>query len=222
MDIKVFDLTNKEVSKISLSPSVWNVDFDPAVIEKYVQIVLSNRRAYSASVKDRSEVRGGGRKPWAQKHTGRARHGSIRSPIWVGGGVAHGPVPGKRLKSMNQKERQLFYRVVLSKLVKENLVTFVSADSFEKLDKAISKETKGLTKLVLSKFNKFFNPNGLVIVSNDTYNSILLGLRNLNTVSAMGAKNVDWLQILNAGQVIMTDSAAKQLNDNLDTGKKND
>src|SRR3989304_3983770 len=93
MQIDIFDTTGKSVGKVKLEESVFGVKPNKAALAQYVRVFLANKRQGTSKVKTRAEVSGGGKKPWAQKGTGRARQGSIRSPVWVGGGIAHGPKP---------------------------------------------------------------------------------------------------------------------------------
>ncbi|MFH0712566.1 MAG: 50S ribosomal protein L4, partial [Candidatus Jorgensenbacteria bacterium] len=116
MKAEVYNKENKKVDTIELSDRVFGAKWNPALVHQVLVSESANRRKPYASTKDRSEVRGGGRKPWAQKGLGRARHGSIRSPIWVGGGVTHGPRPEKDYgKKINKKMKRTAIYSVLSK-----------------------------------------------------------------------------------------------------------
>jgi len=119
MEVKVYNMQGKEVEKISLDKDVFEGEINQAVLREAVLAYEAARRQGTASTKSRSEVRGGGRKPWMQKGTGRARAGSIRSPLWVGGGVVFGPKPRSFRYSLPQKVKRLALKFSLRKRLKE-------------------------------------------------------------------------------------------------------
>ena len=119
MEVKVYNMQGKEVEKISLDKNVFEGEINQAVLREAVLAYEAARRQGTASTKSRSEVRGGGRKPWMQKGTGRARAGSIRSPLWVGGGVIFGPKPRSFRYSLPQKVKRLALKFSLRKRLKE-------------------------------------------------------------------------------------------------------
>jgi len=130
MEAKVYNQKGKEGTSITLPAKVFAAKWRADLVHQVVEGMRSNKRAGTADTKDRGEVRGGGRKPWKQKGTGRARHGSSRSPIWVGGGVTHGPLAEKNYKrkiSKSMRAQALFS--VLSKKMKDGEILFV--DSLE-------------------------------------------------------------------------------------------
>ncbi len=122
--VNVYNLAGEVVGQQELNQAIFGVQVKPTVVQQVVRAQLANRRQSWAHTKTRSEVRGGGKKPWAQKGTGRSRHGSTRSPIWKGGGVAFGPRSDRNYTSrMNKKVRQLALRMVLSdKLADQRLI----------------------------------------------------------------------------------------------------
>ena len=129
MEATIYNQKGTEAGKISLPAKVFATKWRSDLVHQVVQSMRSNKRAGTADTKDRGEVRGGGRKPWKQKGTGQARHGSSRSPIWVGGGVTHGPLAEKNYKrkiSKTMRAQALFS--VLSKKMKDGEIIFV--DSF--------------------------------------------------------------------------------------------
>ena len=132
--IDVYNMEGKKVSDVELNDNVFGIEPNEAIVHSVLVNYLANQRQGTQSTKTRSEVSGGGRKPWRQKGTGRARQGSIRAPQWVKGGIALGPKPRSYKYTVNKKERRLAIRSVLSsKVLENNLVV---------LDKAEMKEIK--------------------------------------------------------------------------------
>jgi len=146
----IYNLKNEKVGTIELPDSIFSVKWNPELVKFAFEVQRANSRSPIAHVKDRSEVSGGGKKPWKQKGTGRARHGSNRSPIWVGGGVTHGPSNERNFdKKINKKQRRLAIFSVLSKKIKENNLKII--------DSLKIKEPK--TKLVASLLKNFYPEN---------------------------------------------------------------
>ena len=132
--IDVYNMEGKKVSDVELNDNIFGIEPNEAIVHSVLVNYLANQRQGTQSTKTRSEVSGGGRKPWRQKGTGRARQGSIRAPQWVKGGIALGPKPCSYKYTVNKKERRLAIRSVLSsKVLENNLVV---------LDKAEMKEIK--------------------------------------------------------------------------------
>ena len=126
MKTSVYNLENKVVGEVELSPSVFGVAWKPTLVQQALIAQAANARRPWAHVKDRSDVRGGGKKPWRQKGTGRARHGSTRSPIWVGGGKAHGPRNDKDYsQKLNKNMRRMAILSLLSKKASDNAVRVI-------------------------------------------------------------------------------------------------
>ena len=129
--LDVFNISGEKVGTIELKDDVFNIEPNLDVMYRYVDMQLASRRAGTASTKTRGEVAGGGRKPWPQKHLGRARHGSIRSPIWRHGGVAHGPKPRDWSKKLNKKMKRLALKSALSVKVKEKKLVVLDDIKFD-------------------------------------------------------------------------------------------
>jgi large subunit ribosomal protein L4 len=128
MEAKIYNQKGAEAGSITLPEKVFAAKWRADLVHQVVEGMKSNKRAGTADTKDRGEVRGGGRKPWKQKGTGRARHGSSRSPIWVGGGVTHGPLAEKNYKrTISKKMRAQALFSVLSKKMKDGEILFVDS-----------------------------------------------------------------------------------------------
>src|SRR3989338_4152748 len=131
MESIVYNQKGKETGKIALPESVFGVKGNADLVHQVMQSLTSSQRQGSAHTKNRGEVRGGGKKPWRQKGTGRARHGSISSPLWVGGGVAHGPRSDKNYeRKVNRKMKQRALSAVLSAKLRDGEILFVGALAF--------------------------------------------------------------------------------------------
>jgi large subunit ribosomal protein L4 len=128
MEAIVYNKNGKESAKITLNDKVFGVNWNADLVHQVATAMMSNRRAGTAHTKDRSEVSGTGKKPWKQKGTGRARHGSKRSPIWVGGGVAHGPRSDKNYsKKLTKKMKAKALYTVLSQKLRDGQILFVDS-----------------------------------------------------------------------------------------------
>lgn len=131
--IDVYDIKGKKVSDVELAENVFGIEPNETIVHSVLVNYLANQRQGTQSTKTRAEVRGGGRKPWRQKGTGRARQGSIRAPHWVGGGIALGPKPRSYKYRVNKKERRLAIKSVLSSKVLENELVVVDAIDFKEI-----------------------------------------------------------------------------------------
>ena len=131
--IDVYDIKGKKVSKVDLKEEIFGIEPNEAVVHSVLVNYLANQRQGTQSTKTRAEVRGGGRKPWKQKGTGRARQGSIRAPQWIKGGIALGPKPRSYKYRVNRKERQLAIKSLLSSKVLENDLVVVDKFDFKEI-----------------------------------------------------------------------------------------
>jgi large subunit ribosomal protein L4 len=171
---------------------------------------LKNSRKYTASTKTKSEVRGGGRKPWKQKGTGRARAGSSRSPLWVGGGVTFGPKPRTVVKKVNKKERQL---AILSAfyLKQKQFLFFNETDYLKEFEKIKTKTTiQTITKLGIQPQTKI-----LFVLSDNKipfYKNFWLASRNVKNVEITTILSLNLKQILNANQIVLSENSLKTIN----------
>ncbi len=178
MKIKVIDKQGKEIKEVDFPIKDWEINTD--LIAQYVRIYQLNQRQGTAKVKTKSEVRGGGRKPWRQKGTGRARAGSIRSPLWRGGGVIHGPVPKNWNKSLNKKMKKRVFNDSLLIKAKENQLLVVD----------YLKDSKEISTKDANKFLKNAKLNGKVLIVHDKSDLVNKSFRNIKGVFV---RNVDEL-----------------------------
>ncbi len=224
MKLPVYNIEGKEVKKIELADEIFGLKWNADLVHQVVTSMLSNARMPIAHTKDRGEVRGGGKKPWQQKGTGQARHGSSRSPIWVGGGITFGP---KNLKNydrkINKKMKAKALSVVLSQKIRDNEIILVEAINF---DKPKTAEAKG----VLSALAK--NDDFKTLVTKKK-NSAVIGLsgRNKNTEKSFNnfgnmtveeVRNINPVLLLNHKYLVIenAEQAMKDLSDRLTVGNK--
>lgn len=188
MQVSVYNQENKEVGKIELPESIFSVPWNPDLVYQYLTVQLANRRKPIAHTKERGEVSGGGRKPWRQKGTGRARHGSIRSPIWVGGGITFGPRKEKDYsRKINKKMKRKALFSFLSKKLADGEVKII--ESFE-LPEGKTKEAKSLIDKVLDK------GKSALFVTDSQNKKFALAVRNIPKVSAISALSLNAYDIL--------------------------
>ncbi len=199
MEAKIYNQKGAEAGKIDLPAKVFAAKWRSDLVHQVVEGMRSNKRAGTADTKDRGEVRGGGKKPWKQKGTGRARHGSSRSPIWVGGGVTHGPLAEKNYKrKISKKMRAQALFSVLSRKFKDGEIFFVDSLSTPEIKtknaitvmKALSKAT-GVKTLSVSK-----KPKVLIALFGRNENAEK-SFRNLPALEIVFLKNLNPLDVLN-------------------------
>ena len=193
----------EDVKDIKLNDNIWGIEPNDAVLFDAVRLAMSNARKSTASTKTRSEVSGGGRKPWRQKGTGNARQGSIRATQWRGGGIVFGPTPNKNYtKKQNKKERRLAILSALSYKVLDKELVVVDDIKFD------SNKTKEMVDL-LAKLN-LSNHKVLVVVSELTDN-VCLASRNLANVKLVTYAGVNVFDLVNADNMLVTEEALKKL-----------
>ncbi len=198
--VSVYNKDGKEIEKMDLNDSVFAAPVNEHLVHMAVVLQLANKRQGTQKAKTRSEVRGGGRKPWRQKGTGHARQGSIRAPQWTGGGVVFAPTPRDYSFKMNKKEKAAAMKSVLSAKVSEEKLIVVDSLDFEKPK---TKEMK--TILDNLKINK-----ALVVVDGDSANAIL-SVKNLPTARGVYSNSISVYDVLKYDTVVITKSAVKAI-----------
>ena len=190
MELPVKNVKGKVVGTANLSDAVFGVPMNSAVVHQAMVMYESNQRQGTHDTKTRAEVSGGGRKPWPQKHTGRARQGSIRSPQWRGGGVVFGPHPRDHGVDMPRRMRRLALKCVLSEKVRQDKVIILNELSFK------SPSTKNMADIL----NKLGVASSALIVTGEPQENMVRSTRNLQRVWTSP------VSVLNAGQLLKRDS----------------
>lgn len=199
--LSVLNIKGEKTSDISLNKELWAMEPNDAVLYDAITLSRNSLRQGTASTKTRSEVSGGGIKPWRQKGTGRARQGSTRAPHWRHGGVVFGPHPRDYDKKMNRKERRLALKSALAYKAIDNELVIV--DSF-KLESSKTKEVVGiLNNLKVSK--------NVLIVVDELDENMVLATRNLSNVILLEANEINVLDIISSDYMIVTEKAIKMI-----------
>ncbi|HIT11748.1 MAG TPA: 50S ribosomal protein L4 [Candidatus Pelethosoma merdigallinarum] len=196
------NIKGEKVKDITLNDNVWGIEPNNAVLYDAIVLSRASLRQGTHATKTRSEVSGGGRKPWKQKGTGNARQGSIRAPHWVGGGVVFGPTPEKNYtKKMNRKERRLALKSALAYKAQEKELIVVDSLTLE------TPKTKEMLNVLESlKANR----KTLVVVDELTDN-LILATRNLENVVLIDADEINTLDVVSADNMIITEAAVKRI-----------
>lgn len=199
--VDVLDIKGKKVSDIELSDKVFGIEPNENIVHSVLVNYLANQRQGTQSTKTRAEVSGGGRKPWRQKGTGRARQGSIRAPQWIKGGIALGPKPRSYKYTVNKKERRLAIRSVLSSKVLEKELTVV--------DKLEIKEIK--TKTMVKALADLKVEGKTLIVLPENNKNVLMSSRNIEGVKTITANNINVFDLLKYKNLILPVDTVKKL-----------
>lgn len=200
-NLKVVDMAGKEVGSVELADSVFAAEPNAAVLHAYVRTYLLNQRQGTQSTLTRTEVSGGGKKPWKQKGTGRARQGSTRAPQWTHGGVALGPKPRSYRISMNKKVRRIAMISALS--------AKVAAGEMIVVDKIETAEFK--TKTMVAMLSAIGAAKKTLVVLPEVDQKVIKSFANIEGVKTSQASNVNVYDILNCDSFVVVESAAKQI-----------
>ena len=203
MNLKVYSQNGEEVSTLKVSKDVFGIKVNEQVIFDAVMTYLANKRQATAKTKKRFEVSGGGKKPWRQKGTGRARAGSTRSPIWVGGGTVFGPSGIQNFKvKQNKKEHDLALKGALSLKAKKDMVVLNSLE--------VSGKTKEIVN-VLKTF-KLEDEKTLVVTSDE---KVLQGSNNIPSLILRSVNNISVYDLMNATKVLILENDVKKIEEEL-------
>ena len=199
--IDVYDIEGKKVSTVDLKEEIFGIEPNEAVVHSVLVNFLANQRQGTQSTKTRAEVRGGGRKPWRQKGTGRARQGSIRAPQWIKGGIALGPKPRSYRYTVNKKERRLAIKSLLSSKVLENELTVV--------DKLELSEIK--TKTMVKALADLKVEGKTLIVLPENNKNVLMSARNIEGVKTIVLNNINVFDLLKYNNLVLPLETVKKL-----------
>ncbi|MDP5276882.1 50S ribosomal protein L4 [Chengkuizengella axinellae] len=199
--VALFDVNGSQVGDVELSDAVFGIEPNKHVLHQAVVMQQASLRQGTHKVKGRSEVRGGGRKPWKQKGTGRARQGTIRAPQWKGGGVVFGPTPRSYATKLPKKVRRLAIKSALSSKVVSNEIIV--------LDQLVLEQPK--TKQFASILNKLKVERKALVVGLDTDNNAALSARNIPGVKFVAADGINVLDVLAYDNLIITKEAAQKI-----------
>ena len=199
-NVSVLNMEGKEVGSMELNDAVFGVEINEHLVHQAVVLQLANNRQGTQKAKTRSEVSGGGRKPWRQKGTGPARQGSTRAPQWPGGGVVFAPVPRDYSFKMNKKEKRAALKSVLTSKVQEN--KFIVLDELKLAEVKTKEMKKVLDNLKVN--------NALVIIGDDSEN-VALSARNIAGVQTASVNTINVFDMLKYNTIIATKSSVASI-----------
>ena len=214
MELPVFsknDIDNENIltgeSFVRLDDNIFNVDFNESLVHQVVTAYLAAARSGNQKQKTRSEVRGGGKKPWRQKGTGRARAGTIRSPLWRGGGVVFAAKPRDYSQKVNKKMYRLAIKSIISEIIRQNRLVVVNNDFL------VINSNK--TKDFLNKFSDFSTEKNLLIIMNSIDINLYLSCRNLHNVFLCDMNEINPVDLVKYNKIVITEEALKRFEDTL-------
>ena len=199
-NVAVYNMEGKEVGTLDLSDAVFGVEVNEHLVHMAVVQQLANKRQGTQKAKTRSEVSGGGRKPWRQKGTGHARQGSTRAPQWTGGGVVFAPVPRDYSFKLNKKEKRAALKSALTSRVQENKLIVVDELKFDEIKTKDFKQVMDNLKVV----------KGLVVI-NENDKNVVMSAKNLAKVNTTLTSTLNVYDIMKAGTVVLTKDAVKTI-----------
>ena len=199
--VTMYNQAGAEVGEIELNDSVFGIEPNKHVISEVVISLRASQRQGTSKVKNRSEVRGGGRKPWRQKGTGRARHGSIRSPQWRGGGVVFGPVPRSYAYKLPKKVRRLAMKSALSGKVQDNEILVLDALHLD------APKTKDFVAIL----NNLSVDTKTLVVTADMNENVYLSARNIPGVKVIDSASINVLDVIGHDKLIITKDAVEKV-----------
>ncbi|MBR1634942.1 MAG: 50S ribosomal protein L4 [Lachnospiraceae bacterium] len=194
--VAVYDMSGKEVGKVDLSDAIFNVEVNEHLLHKAVTTQLANSRQGTQKAKTRSEVRGGGKKPWRQKGTGHARQGSTRAPQWTGGGVVFAPVPRDYSQKMNKKEKRAALKSALTSRVQDEKLIILDSLKFDEI------KTKKFVEVM-----KNLNIDKALVVLNDHDDNVIMSARNVPKVKTAQTNELNVFDVLKYQTVVLTRDA---------------
>lgn len=198
--VNVYNMKGEVTGNINLKDEIFNVEINEHLLHKAVKSILANKRQGTSKTKTRSEVRGGGKKPWRQKGTGHARQGTIRAPQWKGGGMVFALTPRDYVVELNKKEKKLALKSALTNAVVEN--------NFYVVDEIALKEIK--TKEFQNMLNNLKLDKAFVVLDKNDQN-VILSARNIDGVKTSGVNEINVYDIMKYEKVLVTKDAVKNI-----------
>ena len=198
--VSVYNMEGKEVGSMELNDAVFGVEVNEHLVHMAVVQQLANNRQGTQKAKTRSEVRGGGRKPWRQKGTGHARQGSTRAPQWTGGGVVFAPTPRDYSFQMNRKEKRAALKSALTSRVQENKLIVVDELKFDEI------KTKKFAEVL-----KNLNLDKALVVLNENDEKVVMSAKNIPTVKTTQINTINVYDVLKYNTVVLTKAAAESI-----------
>ena len=199
-NVSVYNMEGKEVGTMELNDAVFGVEVNDHLVHAVVVAQLANKRQGTQKAKTRSEVSGGGRKPWRQKGTGHARQGSTRAPQWTGGGVVFAPTPREYTIKLNKKERRLALKSVLTAKVQENKFIVLDELKFDEI------KTKNFQAVLNN-----LNVNKAMVVLNDNDKNVVMSAKNIPNVITAQTNTINVYDILKYNTMIVTKAAVETI-----------
>ena len=199
--VDVYNMQGKKVSDVELNEAVFGIEPNETIVHSVLVNYLANQRQGTQSTKTRAEVRGGGKKPWRQKGTGRARQGSIRAPQWIKGGIALGPKPRSYRYTINKKERRIAIKSVLSSKVLENQLTVVDNISFDEIK----------TKNMVTALNNLKVEGKTLIMLAEKNENVQKSARNIEGVKTTLVNTINVYDLLKYNKLVVTLDTVKKL-----------
>jgi len=228
LKLPVYNQNAESIGEMELSPKVFGVKANTALVHQAVVAQMANKRQVLAHTKDRGEVRGGGRKPWRQKGTGRARHGSIRSPIWVGGGITFGPRKDRNFKkNINQKmKKKAIFMALSDKVANAKMVVLDKLEVGEYKTKIFNEILKNIETKILfvaavkdkageAKIAKKKIARNILMIIADKDDKIKYSSRNLVGVKLINLANINLVDILKYKYLILTKEVIKKIEESV-------
>ena len=198
--VSVYNMEGKETGKMELNDSIFAAPVNEHLVHRAVVLQLANKRQGTQKAKTRSEVRGGGRKPWRQKGTGHARQGSIRAPQWTGGGVVFAPTPRDYSFKLNKKEKRAALKSALTSRVQENKFIVVDELKFDEI------KTKKFAEVM-----KNLNVEKALVVLNDNDVNVVKSAANIPTIKTASTATINVFDILKYNTVVVTKAAVETI-----------
>lgn len=199
-NVSVYNMEGKEVGTIELNDAVFGVEVNEHLVHMAVVAQLANKRQGTQKAKTRSEVSGGGRKPWRQKGTGHARQGSTRSPQWTGGGMVFAPVPRDYTIRLNKKEKRAALKSVLTSKVQENKFIVVDELKFDEI------KTKAMKNVLAN-----LKADKALVILNDNDQNVVLSARNIEGVQTALTNTINVFDLLKHNTVVVTKAAVETI-----------